>query len=464
MNAGDYTANAPTKTAAPEAHTVAGVTDPKQKRRIIFSSLVGTTIEFYDFYIYATAAVAVFPYLFFPKSEDPTIGLLSSFATFGLAFVARPVGSLLFGHFGDVIGRKATLVASLLTMGIATFLIGLLPTYAQAGIIAPALLAVMRFCQGLGLGGEWSGAALLATETAEEGKRGWAAMWPQLGAPLGFLFANGLFLLIVTVLGHTNGDTTGPFMEWGWRLPFLLSAVMVILGLWMRLKLEETPVFQHAVARGQKVQSPAKEAFRTSWRPMILGTAIMISCYTLFYLVTTWVLSYGIGDPDRGLGLGIPYVDFLKLQLISIFAFIIAVPLSGKLGDAMGRRRLLTIVSVGLIVFGLTFALFLNPETASLASVLAFLTIGMFLMGLVFGPMSAVLPELFPTNVRYTGSGISYNVASILGAAVAPFIATALVASYGVSSVGVYLTLAAILSLVAILIMRETRYVDLAEL
>lgn len=446
------------------AHTVAGVTDPKQKRRIIFSSLVGTTIEFYDFYIYATAAVAVFPFLFFPAAEDPTIGLLSSFATFGLAFVARPLGSLLFGHFGDVIGRKATLVASLLTMGIATFLIGLLPTYAQAGIIAPALLAVMRFCQGLGLGGEWSGAALLATETAEEGKRGWAAMWPQLGAPLGFLFANGLFLIIVTVLGHTNGDTHGAFMECGWRLPFLLSAVMVILGLWMRLKLEETPVFQHAVTRGQKVQSPAKEAFRTSWRPMILGTAIMISCYTLFYLVTTWVLSYGIGRRDLGLGLGIPYTEFLALQLISIFAFIVAVPLSGKLGDVIGRRRLLTWVSAGMILFGLTFTWYLDPDTATKNSVLLFLTIGMFLMGLVFGPMSAVLPELFPTNVRYTGSGISYNVSSILGAAVAPFIATALVASFGVSAVGIYLTLASILSLVGILIMRETRHIDLAKL
>lgn len=355
-------------------------------------------------------------------------------------------------------------MASLLTMGIATFLIGVLPTYAQAGIIAPALLAVMRFCQGLGLGSEWSGAALLATETAEEGKRGWAAMWPQLGAPLGFLFANGLFLIIVTVLGHTNGDTHGAFMEWGWRLPFLLSAVMVILGLWMRLKLEETPVFRHAVERGQKVQSPAKEAFRTSWRPMILGTAIMISCYTLFYLVTTWVLSFGIGRRDLGLGLGIPYTEFLRLQLISIFAFIVAVPLSGKLGDAVGRRRLLIVVSAAMIVFGLTFTFFLDPETATQGSVLAFLTIGMFLMGLVFGPMSAVLPELFPTNVRYTGSGISYNVSSILGAAVAPFIATALVASFGVSAVGVYLTLASVLSLVAIFIMRETRHIDLAEL
>ncbi|MFC2549428.1 MAG: MFS transporter, partial [Corynebacterium matruchotii] len=214
--------------------TAAPRVDAATRRRIIIASMVGTTIEFYDFYVYATAAVAVFPYLFFPKNDDPTIGLLASFATFGLAFVARPLGSIVFGHFGDRIGRKATLVGSLLTMGIATFLIGLLPTYGQVGIIAPALLALMRFCQGLGLGGEWSGAALLATETADKGKRAWAAMWPQLGAPFGFLVANGFFLILVTVLNHTDGDFEGAFMTWGWRIPFLLSAVMVIVGLYVR--------------------------------------------------------------------------------------------------------------------------------------------------------------------------------------------------------------------------------------
>ena len=211
--------------------------DAATRRRIITASMVGTTIEFYDFYVYATAAVAVFPYLFFPKNNDPTVGLLASFAAFGLAFAARPLGSIIFGHFGDRIGRKATLVGSLLTMGIATFLIGLLPTYAQVGIVAPALLALMRFCQGLGLGGEWSGAALLATETASKGKRAWAAMWPQLGAPLGFLAANGLFLILVTFLGHTNGEIEGAFMTWGWRIPFLLSSVMVIVGLYVRFLL-----------------------------------------------------------------------------------------------------------------------------------------------------------------------------------------------------------------------------------
>ncbi|MFI5503770.1 MFS transporter [Corynebacterium kutscheri] len=434
------------------------------RRRIIVASTIGTTIEFYDFYVYATAAVAVFPHLFFPKNDDPTVGLLASFATFGLAFVARPLGSIIFGHFGDRIGRKATLVGSLLTMGIATFLIAFLPTYNQVGVIAPALLALMRFCQGLGLGGEWSGAALLATETADKGKRAWAAMWPQLGAPFGFLFANGFFLILVSLLGHTNGDIEGAFMTWGWRIPFGLSAILVIIGLWVRITLEETPVFKTAVDSGKKVKMPITEAIKTAWRPMILGTFIMLSCYTLFYLVTTWVLSYGIASKEQGLGLGITYTDFLKLQLISIFAFILGIPIAGQLADKRGRRKTLIGISLLIITFGFTFNIFLNIETATKLSVLAFLTIGMFIMGLIFGPMSAVLPELFPTHVRYTGSGISYNVASILGAAVAPFIATALAKNYGVIAVGGYLIMVACITLIAVLKMPETKDMDLSEI
>lgn len=450
-----------TQTATLEHHVSNAKLDKTTKRRIIIASMVGTTIEFYDFYAYATAAVAVFPYLFFPKNEDPTIGLLSSFATFGLAFVARPLGSIIFGHFGDRIGRKATLVGSLLTMGIATFLIGTLPTYAMAGILAPALLALMRFCQGLGLGGEWSGAALLATETAEKGKRAWAAMWPQLGAPFGFLAANGLFLILVTTLGHTNGETTGAFMSYGWRIPFLLSAVLVLIGLWVRFKLEETPVFAKAVAEGKRAKTPLRAAFATAWKPMIIGTMVMVSCYTLFYLVTTWILSYGIGKP--GVGLGIPYLDFLKIQLISIFAFIIGIPLSGQAADHFGRKKMLTAASICMLVFGISFKFFLHPGTSE-GRVLVFLCIGMLVMGFIFGPMSAVLPELFPTNVRYTGSGISYNASSILGAAIAPFVATALARSYGVSAVGLYLIVVTVISLIAILIMKETKFADLDEI
>lgn len=429
------------------------------RRRIVLASMVGTTIEFYDFYIYATAAVSVFPHLFFPKG-DSTTALLASLATFGLAFVARPVGSVLFGHFGDRVGRKATLVGSLLLMGIATFAIGLLPTYAQVGIIAPALLAILRFSQGLALGGEWSGAALLATETAKPGKRGWAAMWPQLGAPFGFFLANGLFLLLIIWLGHSNvkPDLDGSFLTWGWRIPFLLSSVMVAIGLYVRLRIAETPVFQRAVDRGEKVKTPVAEVFRGSWRQLILGTFVMLATYTIFYIVTTWVLSYGTGKrPPDGKGLGFAYVDFLQLQLIAVLFFAATLPISGLLSDRFGRRRPLLVITAGIMAYGALFGPLLGSGTTSHSTMLVFLILGMTLMGFTFGPMSAVLPELFPTNVRYTGSGISYNVASILGAAVAPFIATWLATSYGVGWVGLYLFIAALMSFIAILLMRETK-------
>ena len=430
------------------------------RSRIVVASMIGTSIEFFDFYIYATAAVLVFPRLFFPTGNDST-ALLASFATFGLAFVARPLGSIVFGHFGDRIGRKATLVGSLLTMGVATFLIGLLPTYGSVGIIAPILLALMRFVQGLGLGGEWSGAALLATETAKEGKRAWAAMWPQLGAPIGFFMANGLFLILTLSLGY-NSATAGPddaFLTWGWRIPFLLSSVMVIIGLYVRLKLEETPVFKRALERGQKVKTPVAEVFRTSWRPLILGTFVMLATYTLFYVMTTWVASYGTGKVvDRsGIAISIPFTDFLGLQIIAVLFFAAFIPVSGWLADRYGRRITLIVITTAIIVFGLSFHWIAAPESATQTRMLVFMCIGLALMGLTFGPMSAVLPELFPTNVRYTGSGISYNSASILGAAVAPFIATWLVRDYGVGWVGVYLAVAAGLTLFALVVMKETR-------
>lgn len=438
---------------------VAGV----PRNRIVLASMVGTTVEFYDFYVYATAAVSVFPFLFFPKGNSTT-ALLASLATFGLAFVARPVGSVLFGHFGDRAGRKATLVGSLLTMGIATFAIGLLPTYHQVGLLAPALLAILRFAQGLALGGEWSGAALLAVETAKPGKRAWAAMWPQLGAPFGFLLANGVFLGLLLWLGHSNAkpDLDGPFLTWGWRIPFLISAVMVAIGLYVRLKLTETPVFARALERGEKVKTPVAQVFRNNWRQLILGTFVMLSTYTIFYIVTTWALSFGTGKkPPAGAGLGFNYIDFLKMQLIAVLFFAATIPIAGQLADRWGRRRTLITVTVAIMAYGGLFAVLLSPGRATHASVLGFLVIGMTLMGFTFGPMSAVLPELFPTNVRYTGSGISYNSASILGAAVAPFIATWLSTTYGVGWVGLYLFAAATLSLIALLIMRETREVSL---
>lgn len=453
---------------SPTASVAANQT-PIPRRRVITASLVGTTIEFYDFYIYATAAVAVFPALFFIGTDD-TAKLLASMATFGAAFVARPIGSVIFGHFGDRIGRKATLVGALLTMGLATFLIGLLPTYHQVGIWAPTMLTILRFTQGLGLGGEWSGAALLATEYAEEGKRARAAMWPQLGAPFGFILANGFVLILTSLLNFDSAkDVTNLdhiFLVWGWRIPFILSIVMVLIGLYVRFKLEETPVFAQVLKKNQKVKTPLVEAFKTSWWPMVQGTFIMVSCYVLFYLMTAWILSYGIGKVAAG-GLGISYHKFLIIQLISIIFFAAFIPVSGWWADKVGRRQQQLITTVLVALFGLSFQFALAPaavgtgDAANLLQIVIFMSVGMAIMGLSFGSMSAYLPELFPTNVRYTGSGISYNVASILGAALTPFIAVWLNASIGVAAVGWYLAFAALISIIFIAITHETRDVDM---
>lgn len=440
------------------------------RHRIIFASLVGTTIEFYDFYIYATAAVSVFPLLFFVKSESGT-ELLASMATFAIAFVARPIGSMLFGHFGDRLGRKATLIGSLLTMGIATFLVGLLPTFMQIGLWAPVLLTVLRFCQGLGLGGEWSGAALLAAEYAENGKRAWAAMWPQLGAPFGFILANGFFLLLTTVFGYQSVDAQpdDAFLVWGWRVPFLVSIVLVVLGLYVRTRLEETPVFTRAAARGQKVKLPLAEVFRKHAKALVLGTFIMVATYGVFYLMTTWILSYAIGRIELGF-LGINYRDFLILQLVSVLFFAGTIPVAGRLADHYGRRPFLLVVTACIIAFGLTFGWFLDPVTMGTGTnakqelMLAFLCIGMTLMGLSFGPMSAVLPELFPTHVRYSGSGVAYNLASILGAALTPFAAVWLAKHYGAGSVGFYLSSLGMLTFLALWLSPETRDLNLDTL
>src|SRR5690625_4605245 len=431
------------------------------RRRIILASLIGTTIEFYDFYIYATAAVSVFPILFF-ITEDDGAALLASMATFGAAFVARPLGAVLFGHLGDVVGRKTTLVGALLTMGIATFLIGTLPTIYQIGIWAPLMLTIFRFCQGLGLGGEWSGAALLASETAKPGKRAQAAMWPQLGAPIGFILANGLFLVLATAFSYDSAAVQAmevdealqaPFLLWGWRLPFLLSVVMVGIGLYVRLRIEETPVFAQAKSNNESVKTPLGEVFKKNWLEIILGTFVMLATYGLFYLMTTWILSYAIGSPEAG-GLSYGYQDFLVLQVISILFFAAFIPVAGRLADRFGRRRMLMATTAAIMVFGLSFGVWLRPDSIgsgddmNVWQMVAFLCVGMALMGLTFGPMSAYLPELFPTSTRYTGSGIAYNVSSILGAALTPFVANWLVLTYAVDAVGYYLVFLAGLTMI----------------
>lgn len=439
------------------------------RRRIIMASLIGTTIEFYDFYIYATAAASVFPLLFF-FGEDQGTAVLVSMATFGVAFVARPLGAVIFGHYGDKLGRKVTLVGALLVMGIATFLIGMLPTVHQIGIWAPAMLTILRFCQGLGLGGEWSGAALLASETARPGKRAQAAMWPQLGAPFGFLLANGLFLVLAAAYSFNLADINtmsvddalqDPFLVWGWRIPFLLSVVMVGVGLYVRLRIEETPVFAKALKNNEKVKTPVGEVFRRNWWEIILGTFIMLATYGLFYIMTTWIATYVV-QPEAVGSLNYDYQTFLLLQVISILLFAAFIPVAGRLADRFGRRRMLMATTAGIIVFALCFGLLLDPERLgtgedlNVTQLLVFLCIGMALMGLTFGPMSAYLPELFPTNTRYTGSGLAYNFSSILGAALTPPIASYLVQNYGVHTVGYYLCFLSALTLIALVLSPET--------
>jgi metabolite-proton symporter len=408
--------------------------------QVLFASLIGTTIEFFDFYIYATAAVLVFPRLFFPAS-DPVSATLASLATFAIAFLARPLGSVLFGHFGDRIGRKTTLVAALLTMGISTVLIGLLPTYGAIGVAAPLLLAVCRFGQGLGLGGEWGGAVLLAIENAPPGRRAWYGMFPQLGAPLGFFFSGGVFLLLSRTLSDEQ------FFTFGWRVPFLASAALVVIGLYVRLTITETPVFQDALHREQRVTVPMLAVFRNHFSTLIVGVLASLATFVLFYLMTVFALSWGTT------ALGYRRDTFLLLQLVGIVCFALTIPLSAVLAER-GRRATLLAVSTAIALFGLAMAPLLTAGTVGAGLTM---TIGLSLMGLTYGPLGTVLSELFPTAVRYTGSSLTFNLAGIFGASLAPYAATWLARTYGLQYVGYYLTGAALLTIAGLLAIPETK-------
>jgi metabolite-proton symporter len=407
--------------------------------RVLFASLVGTTIEFYDFYIYATAAVLVFPALFFPAA-DPATATLQSLATFALAFFARPVGSAVFGHFGDRVGRKATLVAALLTMGISTVVIGLLPTYAQIGVLAPALLALCRFGQGLGLGGEWGGAVLLATENAPPGRRAWYGMFPQLGAPLGFFLATGTFLLLGMALDEQA------FMSWGWRLPFVGSAVLVLLGLWVRLSIDETPEFRRVLERRERKRMPVLAVLGRHPGALAAGVFGSLATFVLFYLMTVFALSWGTT------ALGYPREQFLWLQMLGVLCFAATIPVAAVLADRRGRRLAMLAVTAAIFVFGLAFErLFV---ACSPAGALLFLALGLGLMGFTYGPLGTMLAELFPAPVRYSGTSLAFNLSGILGASLAPYIAIWLATRHGLAWVGYYLALAAVLSFAALLAAR----------
>ena len=426
-------------TATPEIQT-------NSKARVLFASLVGTTIEFFDFYIYATAAVLIFPHLFFPASTDPMTATIQSLATFAIAFIARPIGAAIFGHLGDRIGRKATLVAALLTMGVSTVCIGLLPTYAQIGIVAPLLLALCRLGQGLGLGGEWSGAVLLATENAPEGKRAWYGMFPQLGAPIGFILATGSFLGLGALMSEAD------FVQWGWRIPFLASAALVIVGLYIRLKLHETPAFQKVLDKQKEVNVPFKEVVTKHYKMLFLGTIAAVCTFVVFYLTTVFALNWGTKQ------LGYSRAEFLEMQLVATLCFAAFIPLSAVFAEKFGRKATSIGVCIASALFGLVFASML--ESGSTVIVFLFLCVGLALMGMTYGPIGTVLSEIFPISVRYTGSALTFNLAGILGASFAPLIATELATKYGLQAVGYYLTAASILSLLAFLAIRETKHDD----
>jgi metabolite-proton symporter len=404
-------------------------------RRILFASLIGTTIEFFDFYIYATAAVLVFPRLFFPKG-DPATAMLQSLATFALAFFARPVGSALFGHFGDRIGRKATLVTALLTMGVSTVCIGLLPTYAAIGVSAAGLLALCRLGQGLGLGGEWGGAVLLATENAPPGRQAWYGSFPQLGAPLGFLCSTGVFLLMTNTLNEPQ------LFSWGWRIPFLASAVLVLVGLYVRLQLVETPAFQRSIAQGERVRVPVMVVFAKYPQALLVGTLSAASTFVVFYLMTVFALGWATG------ALGFGRRDFLILQMIAVLFFGLTIPISALIADRIGERAMLSIATLLIIAFGFAFRPLFSAHDSM--SIFAFLALGFALTGLTYGPLGSALANLFPTAVRYTGTSLSFNLAGILGASLAPSIATFLASHYGVAYVGYYLSAAGLISLAAL--------------
>jgi len=412
-------------------------------KHVLFGSLIGTTIEFFDFYIYANAAVLVFPQLFFPGT-DSTNSMLESLATFSIAFLSRPLGSAFFGHFGDKVGRKVTLVAALLTMGISTVSIGFLPGYASIGVAAPLLLMLCRFGQGVGLGGEWGGAVLLAIENAPPHKRAWYGMFPQLGAPIGLLLSGGTFLILTDTMSAED------FMDYGWRIPFIASSLLVIVGFYIRLKITETPAFENSKTEQEEVQIPFFTLVKSFKNELIFGTFAAITTFLVFYLMTVFTLSWATTD------LGYSKRDFLLIQLFSVLFFAFLIPVSAIVADKIGRRKMLILASAAIALFGFTFSYFLNSGNTILVTL--FVCVGMALMGLTYGPLGTFLSELFPTTVRYSGASLTFNLAGIIGAAFAPMAAIWLASNYSLTYVGFYLTISACISLFSLLVISKKEH------
>ena len=415
-------------------------------KTVILASMMGTAIEFFDFYAYGTASAAYFPKVFFPQMT-PLLATLLSLLTFGVAFVARPVGSFVFGTFGDRLGRKKTLVVSLLVMGVATVAIGFIPGYQSIGVGGALLLCLCRFVQGIGLGGEWSGAVLVATENAPADKRALYGAFPEVGAPIGFFICNGLFYVLEKML------TPAQMMSFGWRVPFWASSVLVVIGLYVRHRLQETPLFKLAQERDNTTRSPLKVVFKENWREILKGTFLMGATYAMFFTLTTWSLSFATT------ALGFSHSEFLLLLMAAIVEFAVLIMTTSVLADKVGRKKVLMTASVALVVFSLVFPYFLEGQH-NMVGMLLFLGLGFVVMGTLYGPVGAVLPELFPTKVRYSGAGITYNLAAVVGAAVAPTITTWLIATFGLHYAGMYMFVLAVVSVVAWALTPETKDVD----
>jgi metabolite-proton symporter len=416
--------------------------------RVAVASFIGTAIEFYDFYIYGTAAALVINEAFFPNLSRVN-GVLASFSTYAVAFVARPVGSVLFGHFGDRVGRKSVLVTSLLLMGLSTAAVGFLPTYGTWGAWAPTLLVLLRFLQGIGLGGEWGGAALLAVEHAPSGRRGRFAAYPQLGPAVGFFGATGVFLLLSTVVSDAA------FQGWAWRIPFMLSLVLVAVGLFVRIQISETPAFRKVRAGCRTSRAPFVDVVRHHPRELLLGSGAMIVAYGLFYTATTYCLSYGTKT------LGIGRTTMLLASMASVTFLAAGTWFAATRSDQLGRRRMALSGTIAAAVWGLL--LFPLLDTGRPLLITLGLGVTLLLMGVIYGPMGAFLPELFPPELRYSGAGLAYSLGGVAGGAVAPLVATRLQVEFGSASVGWYMSFMAVLSLGCLLLLPETRERELVK-
>lgn len=424
-------------------------------KKVVGASLIGTTVEWYDFFLYGSAAALVFNKLFFPNA-DPLTGTLLAFTTYAIGFLARPLGGLVFGHYGDRLGRKKLLVLSLLLMGGATMLMGVLPTYASVGVLAPLLLTFLRLVQGFALGGEWGGAVLIVSEHGDPARRGFWASWPQAGAPGGNLLATG----VLAVLAAVQSDAD--FLAWGWRIPFLLSGVLVVIGLWIRLSVAETPIFLAAQEKAaqQKASVPEKapvlELLRHNWREVLVAMGARFAENVSYYVITAFILVYVVT------GLGLPKSAGLNAVLVASAVHLVTIPVWGALSDRFGRRVIYLVGAAGMA--GWVFAFFALLDTRDPVLITLATTVGLVLHGAMYGPQAAFFSELFGTRVRYSGASIGYQLASIAAGALAPLIATALLKAYRSSfPIAVYVVITCVITVVAVSVARETRGADLEE-